>query len=97
MSARDSLLLCRKKKSTLEGENEEKGEDQAEESTPAHKDDEALQKKKADDLWALFLSDVGSRPKDCSGGSRPCSTAQVKIKQQRCEEGAHLSLKPCSR
>lgn len=78
MSVRDSLLLCRKKKkATLEGEKEEKGEDQADESTPAHKDDEALQKKKADDLWALFLSDVGSRPKDCPAGSQPCSTAQV--------------------
>uniref|UniRef100_A0A1A7XDA1 RGD motif, leucine rich repeats, tropomodulin domain and proline-rich containing n=1 Tax=Iconisemion striatum TaxID=60296 RepID=A0A1A7XDA1_9TELE len=27
-------------------------------------DDEEIQKKKSDDLWASFLSDVGSRPKD---------------------------------
>lgn len=27
-------------------------------------DDEAKQKKKSDELWASFLSDVGSRPKE---------------------------------
>lgn len=58
---------------------EEKSEDQAEESKPAHKDDEASQKKKADDLWALFLSDVGPRPKGCSAAPPSCSTAQVKV------------------
>lgn len=69
----------RKKKATVQDEKEEKSEDQADESTPAHKEDEASQKKKADDLWALFLSDVGSRPKACSAGSPSCSTAQVKV------------------
>lgn len=28
--------------------------------------EDAVQKKKSDDLWASFLSDVGSRPKDCT-------------------------------
>lgn len=56
---------------------EEKSKDEAGASKPPHKEDEASQKKRADDLWALFLSDVGSRPKSCSAGSPSCSTAQV--------------------
>lgn len=76
--------MCRKKKkkATVQVEKEEKSEDQADESKPAQKDDEASQKKKADDLWALFLSDVGSRPKACPAGSPSCSTAQVKAPQK---------------
>ncbi|TWW76146.1 hypothetical protein D4764_13G0008080 [Takifugu flavidus] len=70
-----SSVRKKKKKAAVQVE-EEKSEDQAGESKPAHKDDEASQKKKADDLWALFLSDVGSRPKACSAGSPSCSTAQ---------------------
>lgn len=70
--------MCRKKKkATLKADKEEKGEDGADGSKPAHNDDEAIQKKKSDDLWALFLSDVGPRPKDDSAKSKPCSTAQV--------------------
>lgn len=76
-------LMCRKKKKkkkkATEQVEEEKSEDQAGESKPAHKDDEASQKKRADDLWALFLSDVGPRPKAGSAGSPSCSTAQVKV------------------
>lgn len=36
-------------------------------------DDEAKQKKKSDELWASFLSDVGSRPKE---SAPPSGTAQ---------------------
>lgn len=57
-------------------EKEEKGEEEA--GDAAHKDDEASQKKKADDLWALFLSDVGPRPKAGSAASQPRGAAQVK-------------------
>ncbi|XP_029985833.1 craniofacial development protein 1 isoform X2 [Sphaeramia orbicularis] len=45
-------------------EDEEESRQQQEEEEPSERDDEERQKKKADDLWASFLSDVGSRPKD---------------------------------
>lgn len=38
-------------------------------------DEEAVHKKKSDDLWASFLSDVGSRPKESTPASQS-STAQ---------------------
>ncbi|KAM8861943.1 craniofacial development protein 1 [Synchiropus picturatus] len=37
-------------------------------------DDEERQKKKSDDLWASFLSDVGTRPKPSSDASQPTNT-----------------------
>lgn len=40
-------------------------------------DDDAVQKKKSDDLWASFLSDVGSRPKDCTSASQSSTTHKV--------------------
>lgn len=39
--------------------------------------DDAVQKKKSDDLWASFLSDVGSRPKDCTPSSQSSTTHKV--------------------
>lgn len=50
-------------------------------------DDDAKQKKKSDDLWASFLSDVGSRPKDASPAA-PSGT-----KQEVNTSELHLSLK----
>lgn len=43
-------------------------------------EDDARQKKKSDDLWASFLSDVGSRPKECTPSSQskvPSPTQKV--------------------
>lgn len=42
--------------------------------TEVQEDDEARQKKKSDDLWVSFLSDVGSRPKDSTPASQPSTT-----------------------
>ena len=39
--------------------------------------EEVKQKKKADDLWASFLSDVGTRPKPSASPAEPSSTEQV--------------------
>lgn len=44
-------------------------EEEVEKSSEAHVDaDDAHQKEKSDKLWASFLSDVGTRPKDCTAG-----------------------------
>lgn len=40
-------------------------------------DDDAKQKKKSDDLWASFLSDVGSRPKDSSPAASSVTKQEV--------------------
>ena len=39
--------------------------------------EEVKQKKKADDLWASFLSDVGTRPKPSASPEEASSTEQV--------------------
>ncbi|XP_060891015.1 craniofacial development protein 1 [Labrus mixtus] len=53
-------------------------EDEDEEEEPAKKEkDDATQKKKTDDLWASFLSDVGSRPKESKAPPQPSSTRTV--------------------
>ncbi|XP_008291300.1 craniofacial development protein 1 [Stegastes partitus] len=64
-----------------------KEEDGAEETEPPQEevgnpanekdDDEVKQKKKSDDLWASFLSDVGSRPKDSTPSSQSSTTQKV--------------------
>uniref|UniRef100_H3CAC0 Craniofacial development protein 1 n=2 Tax=Tetraodon nigroviridis TaxID=99883 RepID=H3CAC0_TETNG len=70
----------KKKSPRLEAGKEEKGEAGADGAQPGHSDDEEAQKKKADHLWARFLSDVGPRPADGPAdgpaGSQCCSTAQ---------------------
>lgn len=38
---------------------------------------EEKQKKKADDLWASFLSDVGPRPKAVAPGSQQVSDSKI--------------------
>lgn len=66
------ISVRKRKKGVLKVEKEDKAEDEEEESQqqqqqeekPSERDEEERQKKKADDLWASFLSDVGSRPKD---------------------------------
>lgn len=72
---KDKSMSRKRKKGILKvenaDENNDKGKAEAddqplEEATSSalqRGDDEAKQKKKSDDLWASFLSDVGSRPK----------------------------------
>ncbi|XP_035537179.1 craniofacial development protein 1 [Morone saxatilis] len=74
----------KRKKGVLKVEQEEKcggGVEEAqllqevvEESPKVEREDDAKQKKKSDDLWASFLSDVGSRPKDCPPASQSGNT-----------------------
>ncbi|XP_076159913.1 craniofacial development protein 1 isoform X2 [Alosa pseudoharengus] len=68
-------ITARKRKKIglkLEGEEEEGAKqqedkaEQVEEETSAEPEPKADQKKKEDDLWASFLSDVGQRPKPAS-------------------------------
>lgn len=65
---------------------------QEEMEIPADEDnDEARQKKKSDDLWASFLSDVGSRPKDStpsSQSSTPQKADSSVLKNQHSPLGA---------
>ncbi|KAL7401566.1 hypothetical protein ABVT39_001509 [Epinephelus coioides] len=77
------ISMRKRKKGVLKVDKEKDG-DGAEEAPPpeeevrkfteAHEDDEAKQKKKSDDLWASFLSDVGSRPKDPTPASQSGTT-----------------------
>ncbi|XP_049430466.1 craniofacial development protein 1 [Epinephelus fuscoguttatus] len=77
------ISMRKRKKGVLKVDKEKDG-DGAEEVPPpeeevgkfteAHEDDEAKQKKKSDDLWASFLSDVGSRPKDPTPASQSGTT-----------------------
>ncbi|XP_044049641.1 craniofacial development protein 1 isoform X2 [Siniperca chuatsi] len=57
------------------GGGAEEAQEAVEKPTEVEKDDDAKQKKKSDDLWASFLSDVGSRPKDSTPASQS-STVQ---------------------
>lgn len=56
------------------------------------KDDEAQQKKKSDDLWASFLSDVGSRPRE---PSRVPSASQSRTRQKK-DDPSVLKVAPLS-
>lgn len=47
----------------------QQSQEEVEKSSEAHVDAaDARQKEKSDKLWASFLSDVGTRPKDCTAG-----------------------------
>lgn len=48
---------------------DKKSEQSNEEGHPVQRDDDVNQKKKSDDLWASFLSDVGTRPKQSTAVS----------------------------
>ncbi|XP_053175197.1 craniofacial development protein 1 [Scomber japonicus] len=65
----------------VDKEDKEDGEEaedapppQEEVEKPTKKDDDEKQKKKSDDLWASFLSDVGSRPKESTPASQSSTT-----------------------
>lgn len=89
-------ITARKRKKAglkLEGEEEdgakqtEEGEEEAEEEVPAKSEVKGEQeKKKADDLWASFLSDVGQRPK-ASTTPTPPSTSQKPASTDKSEKG----------
>ncbi|KAM7002476.1 craniofacial development protein 1 [Tautogolabrus adspersus] len=62
--------------SAEEAQQPQQQEEEEEEEKPFKKvkDEDATQKKKSDDLWASFLSDVGSRPKESTAPSPSSST-----------------------
>ncbi|XP_029290459.1 craniofacial development protein 1 [Cottoperca gobio] len=55
-------------------EAEQNPQEEVEKVTEVRVEDDAKQKKKSDDLWASFLSDVGSRPKDAPSPSQSGTT-----------------------
>lgn len=75
----------KRKKGVLKVDVEEKEGDGAEQAEPLQKeadqpagreveDDDVKLKKKSDDLWASFLSDVGNRPKESGAASQSGAT-----------------------
>ncbi|XP_073328828.1 craniofacial development protein 1 [Pagrus major] len=93
---KNDIRVRKRKKGVLKEEKEEKGggvveeaqllQEEVERPTEVGFDDDARQKKKSDDLWASFLSDVGSRPKECT----PSSQSKV---QSTTQEGDSSVLK----
>ncbi|XP_040894429.1 craniofacial development protein 1 [Toxotes jaculatrix] len=83
------LSVRKRKKGVLKVEKEEADGSGAEQTQPPQveavksakvedgDDDEARQKKKSDDLWASFLSDVGSRPKESTPAAQSGSTQKA--------------------
>ncbi|CAJ1057098.1 craniofacial development protein 1 [Xyrichtys novacula] len=80
------LSVRKRKKGVLKVDKEEedgegaeeaqlpKEEEEEEKPSGVNQDEEEKQKKKSDDLWASFLSDVGSRPKEPKPISQSSST-----------------------
>ncbi|XP_034735683.1 craniofacial development protein 1 [Etheostoma cragini] len=79
------ISVRKRKKGVLKVDGEEKDGGGADEAQPAQdevqqqvpggrQEDDDSQKKKSDDLWASFLSDVGSRPKDPPPASQSSTT-----------------------
>lgn len=60
-------------------EEAELPQEELEKPTKAEEDNEAKEKKKSDDLWASFLSDVGSRPKESTPASQSSITQKVNM------------------
>lgn len=86
----NNIKIRKRKKRVLKVDVKEEDraeEDRAEEAEPPQEeagnptdeedDDEVRQKKKSDDLWASFLSDVGSRPKDSTTSSKSSTKQEV--------------------
>lgn len=82
-------IYRKRKKGVLKVDEEEGDEGGAQEKQPPpaevekfsklQEDDDERQKKKSDDLWASFLSDVGSRPKDPTPASQSGTTHKVNM------------------
>lgn len=85
---KDKSMSRKRKKGILKVENSEQNNDkdkveaddqpqeEATSSSLRKEDEEAKRKKKSDDLWASFLSDVGSRPKLSTAASDLSSTSK---------------------
>lgn len=74
------LIFENRKKRLQKLKTEEKGGSGTEEAQlpRGESDDDAKQKKKSDDLWASFLSEVGSRPTGSAPAAPSGSTHEVK-------------------
>lgn len=94
-----NIGMRKRKKGVLKIDKEEEGGGGAEEAQPVQEEiekpaelgneDDAKQKKKSDDLWASFLSDVGSRPKESI--SAPQSSTTLK------DDSSVLKVAPLSK
>lgn len=101
---KDKSLSRKRKKGVLKVESTEdtkhkvEADDQSQEettSTPLQReDDEAKQKKKSDDLWASFLSDVGSRPKPGTAAPHSDSTNKDDSKSSSVTAAPKTETKP---
>lgn len=70
--------------------NENENEEEEEKEEPGEKvgrSEDLKQKKKADDLWASFLSDVGTRPKQSATPAESSSTEKVLGEPLVCRPG----------
>ncbi|KAM9854495.1 craniofacial development protein 1 isoform 2-T2 [Aulostomus maculatus] len=87
-----NISVRKRKKGLLKVDKEKKGagaeEEQMEHPSEKDDDDEIKQKKKSDDLWASFLSDVGSRPKHSTPASPSSATKKVDSSSNRTETTA---------
>ncbi|XP_056454509.1 craniofacial development protein 1 [Gadus chalcogrammus] len=90
---KDDILGMRKRKKGIlkvDGDKEEGNNDEGtvtnekdEEPWVVVAPEEVKQKKKADDLWASFLSDVGTRPKPSASPEEASSTEQAEASSPR--------------
>ncbi|CAL8358982.1 unnamed protein product [Lota lota] len=95
---KDDIIGMRKRKKGIlkvdedkeEGNNDEGTVTNEKEEEPSEKVggvvvavEEVKQKKKADDLWASFLSDVGTRPKQSASPAESSSTEKAEALSQR--------------
>lgn len=84
------MAMRKRKKGALKVEAEEKEGDglekaalhQEESDQPAEEEDDVKLKKKSDDLWASFLSDVGDRPKESGAASQSGSTPKPEASEK---------------
>ncbi|KAM8892946.1 craniofacial development protein 1 [Spinachia spinachia] len=95
----------KRKKGVLKADEEEGAGGGAEESRPpqeeegavpaVREEDDAKLKKKSDDLWASFLSDVGTRPKEPPPAARPSTarkTAAALSTETKASEPAQVTI-----
>ncbi|KAG7468657.1 hypothetical protein MATL_G00145440 [Megalops atlanticus] len=78
--SREDIGVRKRKKGGLKLEEEEEGGDahreEEEDDGPVPQPQEDTEKKKSDELWASFLSDVGPRPKPSAPAPAACSPQQ---------------------
>lgn len=71
------MLKINEEEKCEDGKEAQPPQEEMEKPSEVKGDNDATQKKKADDLWASFLSDVGSRPKDYTPASKSSATHKV--------------------